>query len=58
MNCWPLWMPRWHSYSPAKELQRLNTVQPLRYDLQTPCSPVCGLPNDGKVAGNSAVHAE
>lgn len=44
-------MRRWLSYSPAKELQMLNTVQPLRYDHQTPaCPPVHGLPSDPIVA--------
>jgi EAL domain-containing protein (putative c-di-GMP-specific phosphodiesterase class I) len=43
-------MRRWLSYSPAKELQMLNTVQPLRYDHQMPCPPVHGLPSDRIVA--------
>jgi hypothetical protein len=30
-------MRRWLSYSLAKELQILNTVQPQRYDHQMPC---------------------
>lgn len=44
-------MRRWLSYSPAKELQMLTTVQSLRHDHQMPaCPPVQGLPGEPLVA--------